>query len=320
MFHRNHNQGTLDRNVFGELKRKPTFREKFLHGRASGPTKARRKGRRGSRKPPVEESSDSEPEWRPDRPAPTGDLNDGRAPGRLAQSEPLKRANRVRIQEPGEKSQGLFTPRSIRSSRRASLASGCIQWAVGCSGSPSQDLGSPQGPAPTQWVRGTSDSRRVEPELRQETDNHPPSEDSPRPEPPPSPRSRRGLDARHDENASDPQHRKTWSCSVPRRKPSSPAPPAPDGRSSLDWPRPGNVGVGRRLAQAVSVSQGLMDSSDSSSTDSSDSLDGLELLPSRWPNDRRPAVGTLQREMSALFDQKMEEIHSKSPIFCTRKS
>ena len=102
IFHRNHNQGTLDRNAFVQLKRKPTFRETFLHRTASSSPKARRKGRRRGRKLPVEESSESEPD-------PTGDLNDGRTPGRPVQSEPLKRANRVRIQEPAEKGQGLFT-------------------------------------------------------------------------------------------------------------------------------------------------------------------------------------------------------------------
>ncbi|XP_061074721.1 1-phosphatidylinositol 4,5-bisphosphate phosphodiesterase eta-2-like [Conger conger] len=303
MFHRNHNQGTLDSNT---LKRKPTFREKFLHRTASTPAKSRRRGRRRGRKPPMEESSESEPELAGGRPDSTGDLHDGRIPGRLVQSEPLKRANRVQIQEPAEKGQGLFTRLSNHSPRRASAASGCIQWAVGCKGSPSQEFRTPHDPAPSRWDRVTS-----EPEPRPESDNCPPSEDRPRPKPLPSPRARRSLDARRSKHTGD--ARTTWSCSVPRRRPSSPAPPVPD------WPRPGGAGVGRRLAKAASVSQTPSDS-DSSSADSSDSLDSIGFLPSRWPDDRRPAVGTLQREMSALFDQKMDEIRSKSPIFFTRKS
>uniref|UniRef100_A0A8C9WF61 Phosphoinositide phospholipase C n=1 Tax=Scleropages formosus TaxID=113540 RepID=A0A8C9WF61_SCLFO len=54
--------------------------------------------------------------------------------------------------------------------------------------------------------------------------------------------------------------------------------------------------------------------SDSSSCDSLGSPEPPMVLPPRVP-DRRRAIGTLQREMNALFVQKMEEIRSKSPMF-----
>ncbi|KAJ8360800.1 hypothetical protein SKAU_G00173250 [Synaphobranchus kaupii] len=318
LFHRNQNQGSLDGNTLVQLKRKPTFREKFLHRTATVPTKARPNDRRKGHKLSIEEnSSESDSEQVRDQHSITGDLNVGTMPGRLVQSEPLKRANRVQIQDPANKRQGLFNRLSSRSPRRASVTSSC-KWAVGSKGSPSLGLGSqmsqPHRPAPTQWERVASESRCVQPEPPPETNNHPPSEDWPRPKLLPSPRARRSLEARCNNYASDPRHRKTRPCSIPRRKLPSPVSPVPDSRSSLK--RPDGTGIGRRLVKAASDSQSLSDS-DSSSGDSSDSLDSIEFLPWRWPDERRPAVGTLQREMSALFDQKMDEIRSKSPILFT---
>uniref|UniRef100_A0A8C4V9A7 Phosphoinositide phospholipase C n=1 Tax=Falco tinnunculus TaxID=100819 RepID=A0A8C4V9A7_FALTI len=57
----------------------------------------------------------------------------------------------------------------------------------------------------------------------------------------------------------------------------------------------------------------------SSNSSSLESLGSPE-FPSRWSETSRRQVGTLQREMNALFVQKMEEIRSKSPIFFTGKT
>ncbi|XP_039529486.1 1-phosphatidylinositol 4,5-bisphosphate phosphodiesterase eta-2 [Pimephales promelas] len=54
--------------------------------------------------------------------------------------------------------------------------------------------------------------------------------------------------------------------------------------------------------------------SESSSLSSLDSLD-LSSLPSRFPDNQQQTMGTLQREMNALFEQKMREIHCHSPLF-----
>uniref|UniRef100_H3B811 Phosphoinositide phospholipase C n=1 Tax=Latimeria chalumnae TaxID=7897 RepID=H3B811_LATCH len=56
----------------------------------------------------------------------------------------------------------------------------------------------------------------------------------------------------------------------------------------------------------------------SSSSSSLEALGSPE-LSHRWAENSRRQVGTLQREMNALFLQKMEEIRSKSPIFFTGK-
>uniref|UniRef100_A0A8C2W8S9 Phosphoinositide phospholipase C n=2 Tax=Cyclopterus lumpus TaxID=8103 RepID=A0A8C2W8S9_CYCLU len=63
--------------------------------------------------------------------------------------------------------------------------------------------------------------------------------------------------------------------------------------------------------------------SDGSSCDSFGSLSSLELPPMLPPrsvlDSRKRVVGTLQREMNALFAQKMEELRHKSPMFFAGK-
>uniref|UniRef100_A0A8C8AWJ9 Phosphoinositide phospholipase C n=1 Tax=Otus sunia TaxID=257818 RepID=A0A8C8AWJ9_9STRI len=57
----------------------------------------------------------------------------------------------------------------------------------------------------------------------------------------------------------------------------------------------------------------------SSNSSSLESLGSPE-FPKLWSETSRRQVGTLQREMNALFVQKLEEIRSKSPIFFTGKT
>ncbi len=59
--------------------------------------------------------------------------------------------------------------------------------------------------------------------------------------------------------------------------------------------------------------------SDSSSCDSLAGLDLPTIFPTRGMENRKRAAGTMQREMNALFAQKMEEIRSKSPLFFAGK-
>uniref|UniRef100_A0A672P840 Phosphoinositide phospholipase C n=1 Tax=Sinocyclocheilus grahami TaxID=75366 RepID=A0A672P840_SINGR len=70
------------------------------------------------------------------------------------------------------------------------------------------------------------------------------------------------------------------------------------------------------LTRSVNDVKRLSDS-DSSSCDSLASLDLPTIFPMRGMENRKRAAGTLQREMNALFAQKMEEIRSKSPLFFT---
>ncbi|XP_035996553.1 1-phosphatidylinositol 4,5-bisphosphate phosphodiesterase eta-2a isoform X13 [Fundulus heteroclitus] len=141
-------------------------------------------------------------------------------------------------------------------------------------------------------------------------------------------RARQTLGPQHLRPHPESHHRNIRSCSVPRRRsPNSvtPAPcPTPDCRTNLCWQQttPPNYGsVCSSLLtpiQNMTVNEALL-LGDSSSCDSFDSLSSLEsppMLPPRSVLDsRKRAVGTLQREMNALFAQKMEELHHKSPMF-----
>lgn len=121
------------------------------------------------------------------------------------------------------------------------------------------------------------------------------------------------------------------SCSVPRKCSPNTVLPAqsltPDCRTSLRWrqARPNYSPVcGPPVAPFLNANgkEGLS-LSDSSSCESFGSLSSLEsppMLPPRSVLDsRKRAVGTLQREMNALFAQKMEELRHKSPMFFAGK-
>ncbi|XP_053705233.1 1-phosphatidylinositol 4,5-bisphosphate phosphodiesterase eta-2a isoform X8 [Synchiropus splendidus] len=128
----------------------------------------------------------------------------------------------------------------------------------------------------------------------------------------------------------DPSERNARSCSVPRRRfPNTVAPVGsltPDCRTKLRW-QGASPPIYGALSSSMStpftnpsVHDGLS-LSDSSSSESFSSLSSLEsppMLPPRSVLDsRKRAVGTLQREMNALFAQKMEELRHKSPLFLT---
>ncbi|XP_041946152.1 1-phosphatidylinositol 4,5-bisphosphate phosphodiesterase eta-2 [Alosa sapidissima] len=107
------------------------------------------------------------------------------------------------------------------------------------------------------------------------------------------------------------------SKSVPRRPPQPPATPRPPSRPSLQWQHslpeqrigycsPRSPGTGLNSAA-------LLGDNDSSSGGSLDSVD-LSSLPSKVPVGQPPQVGTLQREMDALFQQKIRELRCTSPL------
>lgn len=138
-----------------------------------------------------------------------------------------------------------------------------------------------------------------------------------------------GLQIRPQPDASQ---RNSRSCSVPRRRSPNVVTPmsslTPDCRTGVRWqqampPSYGSV-CGSTLAPFTNgnANEGLS-LSDSSSCESLCSLSSLESppmlpLPSVLDS-RKRAVGTLQREMNALFAQKMEELRHKSPMFFSGK-
>ncbi|KAG5275301.1 hypothetical protein AALO_G00145870 [Alosa alosa] len=78
----------------------------------------------------------------------------------------------------------------------------------------------------------------------------------------------------------------------------------PEQRIGYCSPRPPGTGLN---------SAALLGDNDSSSGGSLDSVD-LSSLPSKVPVGQPPQVGTLQREMDALFQQKIRELRCTSPL------
>ncbi|KAJ8371125.1 hypothetical protein SKAU_G00111530 [Synaphobranchus kaupii] len=333
LFHRNPKQASLDSHAAAHLARKPTFGAHLLRRTASAPTKGQPKVKKGFPEISIDtkdyssegasEERESEDASRPrfdseggkaaphQRDGTNGELHPGndkgkgrspRGPGcrsprhhRGALSEPLKRANRLRLQDPLAAKPGVFARASVNTAGRVGVTSNCMKCVIGSKESP-------------------------EPERK------------PQPPPPPLPRTlpkalprsrgRQTLDVPPgSRRCADPSARNARSCSVPRRCFPSAATPLPDGRGSLRWQCPPlpNYGSAGDLPKAPLDGCSLSDT-DSSSCDSLGSPLAPPPLPPRVPDHRRRAAGTLQREMNALFIQKMEEIRSKSPMFFTGKT
>uniref|UniRef100_W5KG91 Phosphoinositide phospholipase C n=1 Tax=Astyanax mexicanus TaxID=7994 RepID=W5KG91_ASTMX len=122
---------------------------------------------------------------------------------------------------------------------------------------------------------------------------------------------RRVPQSRGGSSSTESQVKLRRSSSVPRRRPTNTLhelrtdffcknhfSPVPQDNTSISN-RPGNTGRAE---------------SESSSQDSLESID-MSALPSRFPDSQQQSVGTLQREMNALFEQKMREIRCHSPLF-----
>ncbi|KAL7842977.1 hypothetical protein AOLI_G00244890 [Acnodon oligacanthus] len=107
------------------------------------------------------------------------------------------------------------------------------------------------------------------------------------------------------------------SRSIPRRRPPSPPNTQHNFKTDLrKYPLPqNNMSPVPQESSAPNLpnNHGLSES-DSSSEGSLNSLD-LSTLPCRLPESQQQAVGTLQREMNALFEQKISEIRCHSPLF-----
>lgn len=129
--------------------------------------------------------------------------------------------------------------------------------------------------------------------------------------PPSSPaRVRRTLEAPPHVLPSTPIRTKAHARSVPRKQTASPQTPAATRRPAFHWQTQQEQTYSRQVRR---IPNGLCLSDSSSSNDGS--TDSLEFVPACVPAGPEQREGTLQREMKALFDQKMREIHCKSPLF-----
>uniref|UniRef100_A0A8C7ZE15 Phosphoinositide phospholipase C n=1 Tax=Oryzias sinensis TaxID=183150 RepID=A0A8C7ZE15_9TELE len=133
--------------------------------------------------------------------------------------------------------------------------------------------------------------------------------------PPSSPaRVRRTLEPPTSTPRSKPARPKVRSQSCPRKQTTSPQTPAVKHRTAFQWQTQKALNCASYDSQVRRIPNGLH-LSDSTSSSSGGSTDSLELVASFLPARTEQQEGTLQREMKALFDQKMREIRCKSPLF-----
>lgn len=236
-------------------------------------------------------------------------------------SEPLRRAGRLCFYEPLDTRAGVFSRVAVSGSGRVGLSSNCITCVMG-----SKD--SPEAEAECVVKEGQDRSNQRQTRVRGQ---QPPAplpklcvEASPQAGLRPFPRStaRQTLADWRLRPETEPPHREVQSCSVPRKCPQNAVKPAPT--LGVDC----RTHVHRQLALCTELPDrpkrnGCLLLSSSSSSLSSSSLSSLESSPALPPaslfDSRRRAVGTLQRELNALFTQKMEELHLKSPMFFAGK-
>uniref|UniRef100_A0A3Q1DA38 Phosphoinositide phospholipase C n=1 Tax=Amphiprion ocellaris TaxID=80972 RepID=A0A3Q1DA38_AMPOC len=161
-----------------------------------------------------------------------------------------------------------------------------------------------------------------QPETQSQTDSRPQPQSVPWPEtkplpliPPPSPvRVRRTLEAPATPRPSTPIRTKARSRSCPRKQTTSPQTPMVNHKLDFHWQKQRVKNYGSYSNQVRRIPNGLC-LSDSASSSSDGSTDSLEFVASCVSAEVEQHEGTLQREMKALFDQKMREIHCKSPLF-----
>ncbi|RVE73315.1 hypothetical protein OJAV_G00046740 [Oryzias javanicus] len=264
-----------------------------------------------------------------------------------AMSEPVRRAHRVKIHEPPEVRRGLLCRMSAVDSQHGGIAP-CVK-EESFDLSPSSELSYPESSA----IGQNQISQNEEPpsdcteqhreeafqaELCEESvpeddafteSEQPPESQSPAdpgyyfqsiPEPkaassplipPSSPaRVRRTLEA----PPSKPARPKVRSHSCPRREAASPQTPAVKHKAAFHWQTQKALNYASHGGQVRRIPNGLH-LSDSTSSSSDGSADSLEFEVPFVPARPEQQEGTLQREMKALFDQKMREIRCKSPLF-----
>ncbi|KAJ8017176.1 hypothetical protein DPEC_G00015030 [Dallia pectoralis] len=265
-------------------------------------------------------------------------------------TEPLKRARRLRSQDSLREKPGVFANVAFSGRGRMGLSSNCINCVISSRESPDTERkfkGQEKwGDSPKKGkerlektICCPTPSRQVQPEPMSKLQ----AQTKPRDKallllqskafirPFPSLRSRakarQTLDTWNPEPGIDPSERNARSCSVPRRYfPSyATAPPlTPDcqRRQRCHCAPPLNYGSIRTPGMTINgIDWDSLLLGDSCS--SCESLGSFEqtpvvtpvLIPPEVIDNRRRAVGTLQREMDLLFSQKMDELRSKSPMF-----
>uniref|UniRef100_A0A3Q3BKZ8 Phosphoinositide phospholipase C n=1 Tax=Haplochromis burtoni TaxID=8153 RepID=A0A3Q3BKZ8_HAPBU len=166
------------------------------------------------------------------------------------------------------------------------------------------------------------------PEAQSQTDTVPQPPLVPQPEAKPSPlvppsspaRVRRTLEAPVTPWPSTPIRTKGRSRSCPRKQTTSAQTPMLNRKPTFHCQTRGAQNYSSYGNPVRRIPNGLclLDTTSSSSSDSS--TDSLDFVPPPSSTGSEQHEGTLQREMKALFDQKMREIRCKSPLFLDGES
>lgn len=353
LFHRNPKQSSLDSHAAAQLSRKSAFGAHLLRRTASEPTKGQAKAKKGFPEISINtkdcssegtsEDRDTEDGSRPrcdrERDSPAAgprDCTNGEAPPggskgkgpsslphhRRVLSEPLRRASRV----PAEK-HGVYARVALSGSGRVGVASNCIRCMLGSKESPDIERKLRPQPPPQQ-AKAAHLPKPISKSIPEQLRAKPPAQADLPPKSHNDPTHRLPLRASlqpmnsphspgHRPPAAPPGAlRDARSCSVPRRRIALPAGPVPISRTSLRSQVP---------VQLASIAGGnnagfyLTDTDSSSGESVGSPAPPPAPPPPRGPHAHHRCVGTLQREMNALFSQKMEEVRSKSPMFFSGK-
>ncbi|XP_063001609.1 1-phosphatidylinositol 4,5-bisphosphate phosphodiesterase eta-2 [Elgaria multicarinata webbii] len=348
LFLRNPKQASLDSHAAGQLHHKPSFSSHLLRRTASAPTKTQKKTRKGFPEMAIDTKHNSsegageadhelqdfsQPRFdqEPERASPAPSLRDGvnreaqskglkgkaqsfgkghgsrgHAPRDATFSEPVRRSNRVRIQEPPNEKQGVFARCAINGSGRIGMATNCMKCMIGAGESPDLECKwsdhATARPASHDAPHGTPYSSLTGDEERLELQSWGIQEQ-------PRPQAELPLCSGHGAAGSLPRTCQPFGTSG--KKAGDSKCHGVKGHSRPRWQgQPG--GKYGSTIHLVTASSGSI----SSSSSSLESLRSPE-FPKRWSESSRKQAGTLQREMNALFAEKLEEIRSKSPIFFT---
>ncbi|XP_030319752.1 1-phosphatidylinositol 4,5-bisphosphate phosphodiesterase eta-2 isoform X1 [Calypte anna] len=342
LFLRNPKQASLDSHAAGQLHRKHSFSSHILRRTASAPTKTQKKNKKGFPEialdtkdnssegagEEVEAASQPRFEQEPERaslsPAPR-DGASGEVPGKglkgkaqgsrkakiqscapegAACREPPQRAVRAWLQEQQSGKQSVFARCAINSSGRIGVATNCMKCMIGSKESP--DLESKWSDHPTrplakdtlhheQYSSITGEERL---ELKTWGAKG-------------QPRHPSDLQSCSSPGTADDLTASTQPLVTPGKKNVEPKCHGIKAHSRQRWQCQAGGKYGSTV-NLVAASNGSV----SSNSSSLESLGSPE-FPKHWSETSRRQVGTLQREMNALFVQKLEEIRSKSPIFFT---
>ncbi|XP_057273802.1 1-phosphatidylinositol 4,5-bisphosphate phosphodiesterase eta-2 isoform X1 [Pezoporus wallicus] len=348
LFLRNPKQASLDSHAAGQLHRKHSFSSHILRRTASAPTKSQKKNKKGfpeiafdtkdnssegvsedhevdaASQPRFEQEAESAPLTPAPRDGASGEVHGkglkGKAHGShkaesqscarggAAFSEPIQRSDRVRLQEHQSEKQSVFARCAINSSGRIGVATNCMKCMIGSQESP--DLECQWSDHPTRPIAKDilhhDQYSSITGEERLELKNWgvKPVKAQPR-------RQAADLQSCSSPGTGDDLTRSTQSFVTPGKKTVESKCHGIKAHSRQQWQCQSGGKYGSTV-NLVAASNGSV----SSNSSSLESLGSPE-FPKRCSETSRRQVGTLQREMNALFVQKLEEIRSKSPIFFT---